>query len=416
MSKIICDVCGTSYPETATQCPICGCVRPADSIAVSEENQEVAGYAYIKGGRFSKSNVKKRSQGSSPADNGENRPFNKKIIGLAIVLVCLVVIVALMLVFIISLPNGGSSNRNPSGSGTTDVSSQEKTETIPCSGLKLYQIEFTMTKIGEAVIIDAIPQPSDTTDAVKFESSDVKVVTVDEKTGKVICIGSGKADIKVSCGDFNAVCRVTCEIEPVPTDPSEPSVTVKLMRKKIDDANYEGKFFNLYNDEGSDVAAQDLTWISDDPKVAMVDQFGKVTAVGEGSTTIRVEYNGVTVATCEIVCNFTVPDNGEENPEGGDLGMGALVPYSHYGTALPFEKDRNAYSVTLNESKNEWVGLYLCDPSNPDNIVKVRWELDETYGGTCQIDEDGLGVTATSDEICRIVAKYGNSYYYIIIR
>ena len=29
MSKIICDVCGTRYPETADQCPICGHIRDA---------------------------------------------------------------------------------------------------------------------------------------------------------------------------------------------------------------------------------------------------------------------------------------------------------------------------------------------------------------------------------------------------
>ena len=25
MSKVICDVCGTTYPDTASVCPICGC-------------------------------------------------------------------------------------------------------------------------------------------------------------------------------------------------------------------------------------------------------------------------------------------------------------------------------------------------------------------------------------------------------
>ena len=29
MSKIICDVCGTRYPDTAEQCPICGHIRAA---------------------------------------------------------------------------------------------------------------------------------------------------------------------------------------------------------------------------------------------------------------------------------------------------------------------------------------------------------------------------------------------------
>ena len=37
MSKIICDICGTSYPETAKQCPICGCVRPGDVQRVTNE-------------------------------------------------------------------------------------------------------------------------------------------------------------------------------------------------------------------------------------------------------------------------------------------------------------------------------------------------------------------------------------------
>ena len=42
MSKIICDVCGTSYQDSATQCPICGCVRPIDArvVAGSTEEQE----------------------------------------------------------------------------------------------------------------------------------------------------------------------------------------------------------------------------------------------------------------------------------------------------------------------------------------------------------------------------------------
>jgi cyclase len=52
MSKIICDVCGTSYPETATQCPICGCVRPGDAKSVkSGVSGTSSGYTYVKGGR-----------------------------------------------------------------------------------------------------------------------------------------------------------------------------------------------------------------------------------------------------------------------------------------------------------------------------------------------------------------------------
>ena len=27
MSKIVCDICGTAYPDTAQECPICGCAK-----------------------------------------------------------------------------------------------------------------------------------------------------------------------------------------------------------------------------------------------------------------------------------------------------------------------------------------------------------------------------------------------------
>ena len=60
MSKIICDVCGTSYPDSAAQCPICGCVKPSNAENCGPEMEEDIGYAFVKGGRFSKSNVRKR--------------------------------------------------------------------------------------------------------------------------------------------------------------------------------------------------------------------------------------------------------------------------------------------------------------------------------------------------------------------
>lgn len=63
MSKINCDVCGTVYPETASQCPICGCVRSVESTPTDCADGKENSYTYVKGGRFSRSNVRKRNQG-----------------------------------------------------------------------------------------------------------------------------------------------------------------------------------------------------------------------------------------------------------------------------------------------------------------------------------------------------------------
>ena len=60
MNKIVCDLCGTSYPETAPQCPICG---TAKSDTAKTKPDAESGYAYVKGGRFSHANVRKRNAG-----------------------------------------------------------------------------------------------------------------------------------------------------------------------------------------------------------------------------------------------------------------------------------------------------------------------------------------------------------------
>ena len=77
MSKIICDICGTSYADTATQCPICGCVRPAEPQPVPEEVNNSSAYTYVKGGRFSKKKKKKRAA-SEPKQPKEEKSGNKK--------------------------------------------------------------------------------------------------------------------------------------------------------------------------------------------------------------------------------------------------------------------------------------------------------------------------------------------------
>ena len=39
--KVICDVCGTTFPETATHCPICGCAKSPAAQTVAGDEQQV---------------------------------------------------------------------------------------------------------------------------------------------------------------------------------------------------------------------------------------------------------------------------------------------------------------------------------------------------------------------------------------
>ncbi len=65
MSKIICDVCGSAYSDTASQCPICGTARrDADrTVPDAAESAADSGYHYVRGGRFSHANVRRHNSG-----------------------------------------------------------------------------------------------------------------------------------------------------------------------------------------------------------------------------------------------------------------------------------------------------------------------------------------------------------------
>ena len=99
MSKVICDVCGTTYPDTATQCPICNSAKSsADNTVAGEAGGE---YAYVKGGRFSKKNVKKRGKTTAQRRSNQSKrndePSNT---GLVIIVILLLLAIVAVVIYI----------------------------------------------------------------------------------------------------------------------------------------------------------------------------------------------------------------------------------------------------------------------------------------------------------------------------
>ena len=237
MSKVICDICGTSYADNATQCPICGCVRTAEAVVVEDTASENNGYTYVKGGRFSRANVRKRNQMAAAAmkvkkvsaekneDENANTTTGNKRRGLIIVLACLLLVVVSMFIYI----GVTISNQNPSQTGADTTPAE-----ISCTQIVLSSLDVTMTQKGEVYKLEVTCTPADTTDQVTFsENSGGKIVQVDQ-SGNVTCVDSGKAVITVICGDLKKECRVTCTIEEV-TEPAvtEPQISVRFMRYNV---------------------------------------------------------------------------------------------------------------------------------------------------------------------------------------
>ena len=339
MSKIICDVCGTSYPETAAQCPICGCVRPGETRSVmGDKGEENGGYTYVKGGRFSKSNVRKRNRSvgyetipaQAPMNDDSEKKENKGLIITAIVLLLAIIAVVIYIAVQFFLPGSSGNDDTTAGTDSKQPSTTESTVlTVPCEKLSLDVTMITFDKQDVARMIYATAEPSNTTDEIVFKSSDETVVTVNEK-GKVIPVGPGQAIITVICGNVTAECAVECSFE-LPTestpatDPTEgetePKEEFRLNRSDITFAN-KGDSWMLYS--GS-LGLTQITWTSDDESIATIKN-GKVVAVGGGTTTVHAEYDGQTVS-CIIRCAFsdsTTPttggSNGNVTEDGGSAG------------------------------------------------------------------------------------------------
>lgn len=442
MSKIICDICGTAYPETGKQCPICGCVRPGDVQRVTNEvksNGKVStGYTYVKGGRFSKSNVKKRSQaesysggkGESPAPKKGNEENGKPNRGLVITAIILLLAIIGVVVFIAVRFFGPISNTgDPQGSVSN----------VACIDLKLDSNKMTLT-VGDTSLLTATPVPGDVSDAITYVSADEAIATVSNK-GLITAVAEGTTDITVTCGKVSKKCTVECK--PVeestgmtipditaPSDGTEPQETFRLNRNEL--TLKKGGSWELYS---GNIDKTLIQWSSDDEKVATVKD-GKVVAVGLGTTTVHAEYEGQKVScpvTCESDEDVGVGGNGGVSEDGGNAGIGgnggvsedggnggvsedggtstdsAYAVYTIFGK-VAYNDDNGYEFYDLTMSVGESFELFLKDASG--NRVNVEWTSGDdaitASGGTVKAvsKTGGTMISATHDGVtykCRIL-------------
>ena len=356
MSKIVCDICGATYPETEELCPICGTAK-SNAPAAGDTAQD-DGYAYVKGGRFSKSNVKKRNNGNqelprtvmpapqpepsveaqpaqkqdsepaAPAPVRERKPERSREprrnessvnIGLILIVILLVAAIVAVCVYIgitwVRRINTESTQPTTTAPIITDATGGVIVDpgpvSIPCTGLSLPFPEYVFTAAGQILQLDPRVIPADTTEQVGYIAADPRIAIVDAN-GLVTAVADGETVIYVTCGSYKTEIKIICNVgvavettqptQPEETEPTEPFVILVLNRSDFTLNGYGDKW-NLLN-KNSEIAASDITWTSSNESVATVDN-GLVVAVGNGKATITAEYKGQ-VVTCVVYCNNVV--------------------------------------------------------------------------------------------------------------
>lgn len=204
------------------------------------------------------------------------------------------------------------------------------------------------------------PEDADIED-IDWKSSDEKVLKFNEK-GEAVAMGAGTAEVTARCENVTAKCKVTVKV------PLE-SISMSEDKKTIN----KGSSFDLditMNPTDATVTTK-AAWTSNNEEIATVDQNGKVTAVGAGTTTITAMLEGK-----ETTCRVTVK--------------------------VPLE------SISMSETKktvNKGDSFKLDITKNPTDTTvtgDVKWTSDNKKVAT--VDKDG-NVTAVGAGTATITAR-----------
>ena len=406
--KVICDVCGTTFPETATHCPICGCAKSPTAQTISADDVQpgsgTTSNTYPKGGRFAKSNVKRSSSTRSQAPRKNDSQGSNK--GLIAVVIILLLAVLMVTVYIGVKMLGSTGNDDNSNGGNQNITGDQNPEpsqpdaSVPCTSVKLSVKVHEFTEESEQLLLTAIVEPNNTTEPVIFTSSDTKVATVDGKGLVKPGTHKGEAVITARCGNFTAECKIFSQVgaDPEPVQPSQPvdptpdipsNFVLKLNRDDFT-LSKEGEVWNLLQgiDVGT-VSPADITWESSDTAVVTVED-GKVKGVNRGKATITATI-GDQVATCIVRCSFdAAPPSDVE----------ALYEISH--------KD-----VTI--GVGETFNLSLKSIETGANVQGIEWQVSKE--GYVDINGNKIkGVQPTGKLLIEVFVEYEGVTYKCIVR
>ena len=248
MEKIVCDICGTSYPETEECCPICGCPRDMtadldleeedflldspitaarkqndESVPAEELSDEYADINWDEDVSGYGEEDDEDEDEDEEDDEDEPRKGKAGVVILLVILIMLLLAIAGFLFVRYLLPNMGGEETVPT---ETAAQTEEVVETttepgIPCEQLVMMSgAAVDLTREGEYYLINVIVKPTDTTDTLEYASSDETVVTVNEE-GRLTAVGEGDAVITVTCGSQKVECRVFVHYEEETEPPTE---------------------------------------------------------------------------------------------------------------------------------------------------------------------------------------------------
>lgn len=283
MSKIICEICGTTYQNNVAACPICGWTHnvpeeaPAEGTTIPQEELDLDGLReeYLetpgtvtavqsapapaeKRNRaifdFDADQEQIRRQRASAAveeddesyydgEEEEEGSHNTLLVILLVVLIVLLLVATGFVFFKFFLPGRAAKTEETLPAVTAEIVEKESTEaelpTIPCQSLALPSGIEVLKAEGQNFLLNVIVLPADTTDGLTYASEDESIAIVNDE-GRITAVSEGETNIVVTCGSQSIKCPVKIAYEEE-TEPEEnDSLTATVSKgESVDDADDE---------------------------------------------------------------------------------------------------------------------------------------------------------------------------------
>lgn len=174
------------------------------------------------------------------------------------------------------------SDTNAGSLDYTYVDNTDLSVVIPVTGISLNKTSTTIGR-GETETLTAIVEPDGTGSTVEWTSSNPSVASV-EQNGEVTAVSAGTATITATAGGKSASCEVTVNV---------PLKGITINGNQTSIRKGTTTQLSVIFDPEDTTDNKTISWSSDDPEIASVDQNGRVTAIADGSTTIRARAGSV---------------------------------------------------------------------------------------------------------------------------
>ncbi len=274
------------------------------------------------------------------------------------------------------------------GSSTITITSKDNpeiTETvtvtvkIPAEDIIIEKTDYKLN-IGETENISAVIKPDNTTNkGLTYESNNKNIVIVDSD-GKITAVGEGTTTITITSEDNPSVTRDVTVTVTIPVD--DVIIAEDNLELEIGDTETLTTIITPEN-----ATNKDVSYKSSDESIVIVDENGKITAIGEGVAKITVTLNDDSSKTDVVTVSVKKPHVNVDKVEA----------------------DRSEIEIEIGETDK------ITATITPDNatVKDVVFESDDE--SIVIVDENG-NITAVGEGTATIIVKSkdDNSKYDLI--